>query len=80
MKDRTDDHLNGGGVIAKHEDGIFVWVIATIGGGILILKRKDPILQGPTLGLGPQVCFAPLNCFAHHTTNLVGGHLRCFGR
>ena len=59
MKDRTDDHLNGGGVIAEHEDGIIVWVIATIGGGILI----------------PNVCFAPLNCFAYNTTKLGGGQL-----
>ena len=65
MENGTDHHLNCGGVVTEDIDGIFVRVIHTIGGGIFLPERKDPILKGPTLILLPDVCFAPLNCFAH---------------
>ena len=75
MENGTDHHLNCGGVVTENIYRIFVRVIHTIGGGIFLPEREDPILKGPTLILLPDVCFAPLNCLAYNSTNLGGGHL-----
>ena len=78
MKDGTDDHLHIGGVVTKYIKGICVIVITTIGGGASLRKSNDPILKGPlTRDLCPDVCFAPLNCFAHNGPKLIRRKVRC---
>ena len=69
MKHRTDDHLNGGGVVPEHHNGPIIIIIHTICGLILIPKGTDTIVH--TITLGPQVCFAPSNCFAYNGPNLT---------
>jgi hypothetical protein len=69
MEDRLDHTLNGGGIIPEHSDGPIVIIIHTIGGGISLPQCTDTIVD--TLRLGPQVCFAPSNCFAYDGPNLT---------
>lgn len=79
MKDRTNDHLHILRVVTKNIQGIITRVIHTIGGGISIRKSKDPKLKGPSFMFGPDICLAPLNCFAHNLSNLGGGKSIRFG-
>ena len=73
MKDRTDDHLHIGRMISKYKQGIDVIIIATIGGGVTLRKGPNAELKGLLpCGFIPDVCFAPLNCFAYDTTKLGG--------
>ena len=69
MKDSTDNTLNGGGIIPEHHDGPSIIIIYTTGGDILNPKRTDTIVDRSRLG--PQVCFAPSNCFAYDSPNLM---------
>ena len=71
MKDHLDHGLNGGGIVPEHRDGPTFTIIPTIGGDRLIPKCTDTIVN--TLRLGPQVCFAPSNCFAYDGPNLMSG-------
>lgn len=79
MKNGTDHHLNGVGVVTENEDGISDGIIHTIGGGETVPQCADRIGKGPTLGLNAKICFAPFNCFAHHTTDLRDGHCLSLG-
>ena len=74
MEDRLYHHLNGGGIIPEDIDGPLLSIIHSIGGGILIPQRTDTELD--TISLGPQVCFAPPNCFAYNSPNLMYSHVR----
>ena len=68
MKDRTDHTLNGGGVVPEHKDGPFTIVIHSIGGGILLPKRTDTIINHKTLG--PKVILTPHNGLPNNGPNL----------
>jgi hypothetical protein len=74
MKDRTDHHLNGGGMVPEHKDGPLIIVIHSIGGGILLPKRTDTIVNHITLG--PKVNLTPLNGLLNNGPNLMDGHIR----
>ena len=74
MKDSTDNTLNGGGIIPEHHDGPSIIIIYTIGGAILNPTSTDTIVD--TITLGPQVCFAPSNCFAYDSPNLMNSEFR----
>lgn len=69
MEHRTDDHLNGGGVVTEDKDGPLMIIIHTICRFILLPKCTDTIVN--RAGLGPQVCFAPFNCLAYNSPNLI---------
>ena len=69
MKDSTDNTLNGGGIIPVYHDGPTITIITTIGGDGLNPKSTDTITH--LVRLGPQVCFAPSNCFAYDGPNLT---------
>jgi hypothetical protein len=69
MKDSTDNTLNGGGIVPEYKDGSFGWIIHTIRRSILLPKCTDTIVH--LVRLGPQVCFAPSNCFAYDGPNLM---------
>ena len=76
MEDRTDNHLNIVGVVSEYKQLVQVIVIATIGGGVTLRKGPNAELKGLLpCGFIPDVCFAPLNCFAYNTTKLVGGQV-----
>ena len=77
MEDSTDHRLHGGGIIPEHHDGPLLPIIHSIGGGILIPKCTDTELD--TITLGPQVCFAPSNCFAYDSPNLMNSQVRGWG-
>ena len=74
MKYSTDHTLNGGGIIPEHKDGPLAKVIHPIGGGILLPKCTDRIVN--LITLGPKVLLTPSNGLPNHTTNLCGGHGR----
>lgn len=74
MKDRTDHHLNGGGMVPEYKDGPIFKVIHSIGGGILLPKRTNRIVN--LITLGPKVFLTPHNGLPNHTTNLFSGHSR----
>lgn len=63
MKDHLDHGLNGGGIIPEHRNGPTIIIIHSTGGDILNPTSMNAIVH--TISLGPQVCFAPLNCFAY---------------
>lgn len=69
MKDHLDHGLNGGGIVPEHSDGPTFIIIHTTGGAILNPTSTNTIVD--TLRLGPQVCFAPSNCFAYDGPNLT---------
>ena len=69
MENRTDHHLNGRGIVPEYHDGPTTTIITTIGGGITLTKSTDTISY--LVRLGPQVCFAPFNCFAYDGPNLT---------
>ena len=71
MEDHLDHGLHGGGIIPEHRDGPTFIIIPTIDGGILIPTSTDT--EPNLVGLGPQVCFAPSNCFAYDSPNLMSG-------
>ena len=77
MKDSSDHTLNGGGMIPEHHDGPLIIIIHTIGGGITFTQGTDTIVH--TITLGPQVCFAPSNCFAYDSPNLMNSQVRGWG-
>ena len=69
MKDSTDNTLNGGGIIPEHHDGPSIIIIHSIGGARLNPTSTDTIADRSRLG--PQICFAPSNCFAYDGPNLT---------
>ena len=69
MEDNSDHRLNGGGIIPEHRDGPTFIIIHPIEGDRLNPKCTDTIVN--TIRLGPQVCFAPSNCFAYDGPNLM---------
>ena len=69
MEDHTDNHLHIRGVVPEYGDGTTTSIIPTIGGGITFPQRTNGIAH--TISLGPQVCFAPSNCFAYDGPNLT---------
>lgn len=71
MEDSSDHGLHGGGIIPEHHDGPLIIIIHSIGGDRLIPKCTDTIVN--TIRLGPQVCFAPSNCLAYNSPNLMSG-------
>ena len=71
MEDSSDHGLHGGGIIPEHHDGPLIIIIHSIDGGILIPTSTDT--EPNLVGLGPQVCFAPSNCFAYDGPNLMSG-------
>ena len=74
MKDHLDHGLNGGGIVPEHRDGPMFIIIHTTGGAILNPTSTDTIVD--TITLGPQVCFAPSNCFAYDSPNLMNSEFR----
>ena len=77
MEDGSDNHLHVRGMVPEHRDGPTFTIIPTIGGGILIPKCTDTIVD--TITLGPHVCFAPSNCFAYDSPNLMYSQVRGWG-
>ena len=69
MKDSTDNTLNGGGIIPEHHNGPSIIIIYTTGGDGLNPTSTNTITH--LVRLGPQVCFAPSNCFAYDGPNLT---------
>ena len=69
MEDSTDHTLNGGGIIPEHHDGPSIIIIYTTGGDGLNPTSTNTIVNRSRLG--PQVCFAPSNCFAYDGPNLT---------
>ena len=69
MEDSSDHTLHGGGIIPEHHDGSLIIIIHTTGGAILNPTSTNTIVN--TIRLGPQVCFAPSNCFAYDGPNLT---------
>ena len=69
MEDSSDHRLHVRGMIPEHHDGPLIIIIHSIGGDRLIPKRTDTIVDRSRLG--PQVCFAPSNCFAYDSPNLM---------
>ena len=63
MKDSSDHGLHGGGIIPVHHNGPDGTIISTIHGDRLLPKSTDTVVH--LIRLGPQVCLAPSNCFAH---------------
>ena len=74
MKDSTDNTLNGGGIIPEHHDGPSIIIIYTTGGDGLNPTSTNTIVNRSRLG--PQVCFAPSNCFAYDSPNLMNSEFR----
>ena len=74
MKDSTDNTLNGGGIIPEHHDGPSIIIIYTTGGDGLNPTSTNTIVNRSRLG--PQVCFAPSNCFAYDSPNLMNSQVR----
>ena len=77
MKDSSDHTLNGGGIIPEHHDGSLIIIIHTTGGAILNPTSTNTIVDRSRLG--PQVCFAPSNCFAYDSPNLMNSQVRGWG-
>ena len=69
MKDSTDHTSNGGGIVPEYKDGSFGRIIHTISRSILLPKCTGTIVN--LKRFGPQVCFAPSNCFAYDGPNLM---------
>lgn len=59
MKDHTDDHFNGGGIISEYGYGPTSTIITTIGWGGFIPKSTDTKVH--TITLGPKVILTPHN-------------------
>lgn len=74
MKDSTDHTLNGGGIISEHIYGSLLPIITTIGGGILLPKRTNTIVNHITLG--PKVILTPHNGLPNNGPNLRYGQVR----
>lgn len=55
MKGCHDDMLNGGAVVLIYPNGIPIMMIVTKVRFVGTVLRKNPILKGPELLLGPQV-------------------------
>ena len=77
MKDHLDHGLNGGGIVPEHSDGPTFIIIPTIDGSRFIPTSTNTIVH--TITLGPQVCFAPSNCFAYDSPNLMYSQVRGWG-
>lgn len=74
MEDHLDHGLNGGGIIPEYRDGPTFIIIHPTGGDRLNPTSTDT--EPNLVGLGPQVCFAPSNCFAYDGPNLMNSEFR----
>lgn len=77
MEDSSDHRLHGGGIIPVHHNGPDGTIISTIGGDRLTPKSTDTIVH--LVRLGPHICFAPSNCFAYDSPNLMYSQVRGWG-
>jgi hypothetical protein len=74
MKDSTDHTLHGGGMIPEHHNGSLRTIIHSIGGGILLPKRTNRIVNHITLG--PKVISTPRNGLPNNGPNLIYTQVR----
>ena len=77
MKNGFNNKLNGGVMVPEYGNGSLIIIITTICWFMFIIKGSDTIVY--RIFFGPQVCFAPFNCFAYDGPYLMSGNLGGWG-